>query len=68
MLTLQMVEIRVGWGPRNLINKLEIQESSDLAGDFEAFFSFSSFLAGYNWLQQPIKQKQTIFKCCLLFK
>jgi hypothetical protein len=40
-----------------LVNKLEIEESSGLAGDFEAFsgdfeafstVSFSSFLAGYN--------------------
>ena len=37
-----------------LVKKLEIEESSDLAGDFEAFstVSFSSFLAGYNCLQQ----------------
>ena len=37
-----------------MVNKLEIEESSDLAGDFEAFstVSFSSFLAGYNCLQQ----------------
>ena len=33
-----------------LVNKLEIEVSSDLVGDFEAFFSvsLSSFLAGYN--------------------
>ena len=44
-----------------MVNKLEIEESSGLAGDFEAFsgdfeafstVSFSSFLAGYNCLQQ----------------
>ena len=54
MLTLQMVEIRLGRGPTYLVNKLEIEESRDLAGDFEAFstVSFSSFLAGYNCLQQ----------------
>jgi hypothetical protein len=33
-----------------LVNKLEIEVSSDLVGDFEAFFSvsLSSFLACYN--------------------
>ena len=45
-----MVEIRVSRPGSNLVNKLEIEESSDLAGDFEALstVSFSSFLAGYN--------------------
>ena len=54
MLTLQMVEIKLGRGPTYLVNKLDIQESSNLAGDFEAFstVSLSSFLAGNNCLQQ----------------
>ena len=30
MLTLQMVEIRLGWGPTFLVNKLETEKSSDL--------------------------------------
>ena len=55
-----------------LVNKLEIEVSSDLVGDFEAFFSvsLSSFLACYNWLQQLCinKQKQTIFQSCSFIK
>ena len=52
------VDFTNGWNQgmpgSNLGNKLEIEESSGLAGDFEAFstVSFSSFLAGCNCLQQ----------------
>ena len=34
-----------------LVNKLDTEVSSDLAGDFEAFFSFFYFILG--WLQLP---------------
>ena len=69
------VDFTNGWNQGRpgsyLVNKLEIEVSSDLVGDFEAFFSvsLSSFLACYNWLQQLYinKQKQTIFQSCLLF-
>ena len=52
------VDFTNGWNQGRpgsyLVNKLEIEESRDLAGDFEAFstVSFSSFLAGYNWQKQ----------------
>ena len=70
------VDFTNGWNQGRpgsyLVNKLEIEVSSDLVGDFEAFFSvsLSSFLACYNWLQQLYinEQKQTIFQSCLLFK
>ena len=53
-----MVEISEGRGPKYLENKFEIEESS--AGDFEAFSTvlFSSFLAGYNCLQQLYINKE----------
>ena len=59
------VDFTNGWNQGRpgsyLVYKLEIEESRDLAGDFEAFsgdfeafstVSFSSFLAGYNWQKQ----------------
>ena len=54
LLTLHIVEISKGRPVSYLVNKLETEVSSDLAGDFESFSSvfFTSFLAGYNCPQQ----------------